>query len=185
MAAFDEYNGPRQPAAQHVTAHVVLNGNARAQALTREQVHVIEEPPYPSVAMLQNLTGLHAQTSPGWGTSTLSFNCSRPPFHDRRVRQAFLHAIDCNLLTHSTYSGQATPATSFLAEEHPFFKEPTVVYEYNPKRRVRCSRARGCGTVSRSSCSLRPKTSSSGKQRPSNTTSATSASACICGPARQ
>lgn len=134
MAAFDGYNGPRKPWLKKVTSRVITDGNARVTALTSSRVQAIEEVPYPSIRSLRKTKGTEVEAVASCGYSNFLFHCGKPPFDDRRVRQAVLYAIDRDTIAKSVFFGQAESAKSLLCEENPFFKEPTRVYDYDPDK---------------------------------------------------
>jgi oligopeptide transport system substrate-binding protein len=66
-----------------------------------------------SAAVIQELTQKYPAeyfSVPRFVTIYLSFDHRRPPFNDRRVRQALAHAIDLETLADVAYGGQVDPA---------------------------------------------------------------------------
>lgn len=60
---------------------------------------------------------------PGNGGFFLYFNVNRPPFDDRRMREAVVRAIDLDALGASQYSGQLIRAGSLFAEDSPYHSQ--------------------------------------------------------------
>ncbi len=50
-------------------------------------------------------------TGPGFGTTCIGFDSSKPPFDDVRVRQAFVHTVDREYLANVVSRGYVDPAT--------------------------------------------------------------------------
>ncbi|MBI4553975.1 MAG: peptide ABC transporter substrate-binding protein [Candidatus Latescibacteria bacterium] len=71
---------------------------------------------------------------PNFWTHYLFFNTKRPPFSDRRVRQAFSHAIDRDALCRSALKGFAIPAYAMLPPGFPAYQEDQVrdIQRYDP-----------------------------------------------------
>jgi hypothetical protein len=57
---------------------------------------------------------------PGNGGFFFYFNFNRPPFDDRRMREAVIRAIDLDALGASQYSGQLIRASSLFADDSPY-----------------------------------------------------------------
>lgn len=66
--------------------------------------------------------------------SYIGFNTSRPPFNDRRVREAFAHLISKKRLVQLLLSEHATPAISIVPSIIPGSNPNLKEYEYNPKK---------------------------------------------------
>lgn len=59
------------------------------------------------------------------------FNCGSAPFNNVKNRQAFLYALDMEKVVKTAYLGNATPATSFVQNTHPSYKQAKVVYAFD------------------------------------------------------
>ena len=145
MRRFADYNGPRPGELDKVTVRVMLDGNARVSALRSGRAQAIEEVPYASIAALLRGDGVDVGLVPGWGVSNMLFHCGKPPFDDKRVRQAFMYAIDRDAIATSVFHGKATSAKGFLGDDHPFFTEPKIVYSYDPDKAKALLKAAGHG----------------------------------------
>jgi ABC-type transport system substrate-binding protein len=56
----------------------------------------------------------------GNGAEWSHFNFERPPFNDRRMREAFIRAIDRNAMAATQYRGQMEPANGYFGEESEY-----------------------------------------------------------------
>lgn len=63
--------------------------------------------------------GLKVYYGPGNGGEVLHFNTTRPPFDDRRMREAVVRALNLGGLSASLYSGNLVPATSLFEATSP------------------------------------------------------------------
>ncbi len=68
-----------------------------------------------------------------FGTAFLRFNCSKGPFQDPRVRQAFALVINRSRLTQKITRGGEMPAKSLVPPGVPFY-EPANGLGYDPER---------------------------------------------------
>lgn len=66
------------------------------------------------------------QRAPSLHTQFISFNCSRPPFTDPRMRRAFALAVDRVRITDMAMRGRAEPARSFVRPGTGGFNPPEL-----------------------------------------------------------
>ena len=71
-------------------------------------------------------------SAPYLGNFFLRFNCSRPPFNDPRVRQAFSLVIDKELLTDKITKAGEQPAYSFVPPGCAGYQPPVPGLGYDP-----------------------------------------------------
>jgi oligopeptide transport system substrate-binding protein len=64
----------------------------------------------------------------------LGFNCERPPFDQREVRQAFNHAIDRIRINHGVQRGQSILARGILPPGMPGYNPDVQSYSYDPDK---------------------------------------------------
>lgn len=133
LAGFPEYTGGHEPAFSEVNLEVIRDGNARVSALSSSQVHAIEMVPFQSVEQVRQTSGTSLEVLPSGAFSNVLFNCGKPPFDNKLVRQAFLYAIDRQAIIDAVYFGHGSSAKSLLPENHPHYSEPANVYTHNPE----------------------------------------------------
>ncbi len=73
-------------------------------------------------------------SAPYLGNFFLRFNCSRPPFNDPRVRQAFSLVVDKKLITDKITKAGEPPAYSFVPPGAGGYQPPTPGLGYDPAR---------------------------------------------------
>lgn len=129
----EHYNGDRPAEADEMTWDVILDDTARTTALQEGTVQVAEGLP---ADMQEVATGAGAEVEAvqGFNLPFLMFNTTKEPFDDPAVRQAFHYAIDTETLVNNAMSGTASPATSFLPEDHPNYNEASNVFDHDPER---------------------------------------------------
>ena len=67
----------------------------------------------------------------GFSCAYLMFNTLKPPFNDKRVRQAFHYAINKQNLIDNKLDGHASASSSLLPGNHPNYHKASVVYDYS------------------------------------------------------
>lgn len=129
----EHYNGDYPAQADEMAWDVILDDTARTTALQEGTVQVAEALP---ADMQEVATGAGAEVEAvqGFNLPFLMFNTTKEPFDDPQVRQAIHYAIDVETLVENAMSGTATPATSFLPEDHPNYNEASIVYDHDPEQ---------------------------------------------------
>ncbi|MEW6368029.1 MAG: ABC transporter substrate-binding protein [Acidobacteriota bacterium] len=120
LRAFDKYWGEKRPAFQEVTYRAVSPPEERMGMLERGEIDIAwmirprREPPSNYRVLYQ----------PALHVFFLGFDCARDktpyvdlpanPFRDRRVRQAFLYALNTDELIESVFNGRAYKSTQLV-----------------------------------------------------------------------
>ncbi|SDI43138.1 ABC transporter substrate-binding protein [Nonomuraea jiangxiensis] len=68
------------------------------------------------------------------GEVVLSMNNGRPPFNDKKVRQAVRHAIDHKALLETAWAGRGQPIGSMVPPTDPWYEDRTGDYPYDPAK---------------------------------------------------
>ena len=72
----------------------------------------------------------------GWNKK-LMINHKKPPFDDKRFRQAIAYAINQQEIIDKSHRGFATPASyGLLSIDHEMYNPETPTYAYNPEKAV-------------------------------------------------
>ncbi len=113
------------PALDRVTVRAIAVDMERLRRLATGAADGITDVPPRGVAPLRNTAGLRVLRSSGLRETFLVFDVSRPktpyaspprnPFLDKRVRQAFVHAVDRGRLVREVLLGFGQEATQFAA----------------------------------------------------------------------
>ncbi|MGS2643704.1 ABC transporter substrate-binding protein [Streptosporangium sp. G12] len=128
------YNWPPTGSAHQGPAHLadityrfLPEAAVRVGALTSGQVQVIEGVPATEIGLIKGDPELRLETSLNSGSAfSYYFNVSRPPFDDRRVREAFRDAVDVDAVLTSVYQGTAKRAWSVIGQGSPQFYDPSL-----------------------------------------------------------
>jgi peptide/nickel transport system substrate-binding protein len=79
----------------------------------------------------------------GWNKK-LMINHKRPPFDDKRFRQAIAYAVNQQEIIDKSHRGFATPASyGLLSIDHEMYNPETPTYAYNPEKAVHLIEALG------------------------------------------
>lgn len=127
------YNGDYPAKADTLRWEVLADDTARTTAAQDGSISIMENVPAENVELLEG-AGLTVEKRPGFNLPFLIFNTSKAPFDQPEVRQAFFYAINTEMLVENNMAGEAIPATSFLPESHPNYKEAENVFTYDPDK---------------------------------------------------
>jgi peptide/nickel transport system substrate-binding protein len=134
LEPFTEYWDKRRfPRADKVILFPMPETTTRLAALRTGQVDWIEVPPPDGIPSLRQ-AGFQIILRSYPHNWTYSLNLTRPPWDHKLVRQAANYAIDREGLCKSLLNDTCAPAISEVYPGHPWFGNPKVRYEYDPKR---------------------------------------------------
>jgi peptide/nickel transport system substrate-binding protein len=134
LEPFAEYWDKRRlPKADKVILYPMPEATTRLAALRNGQVDWIEVPPPDGIPSLRQ-AGFQIILRSYPHNWTYSLNLTRPPWDNKLVRQAANYAVDREGICKSLLNGTCAPAISEVYPGHPWFGNPTVKYEYDPKR---------------------------------------------------
>ncbi|MCC6982911.1 MAG: ABC transporter substrate-binding protein [Bauldia sp.] len=109
-------------------------------ALEADSIHASNFIPLSNVGRLAQNAELQVIDDPrgsrySVGAVVLEFNLDRERFHDRRLREAFAHAIDRDFIQQNLYFGYATPTETPVPPGLPEWHNPNVpTYPFDPAR---------------------------------------------------
>lgn len=127
---FEDYTGSKPAQAAAMEWNIIPDSSTRTNALQSDSVQAIDSVPYLSIEQLEATDTV--ESVQGFGLLFAMFNCSENnPFNDVRNRQAFLYGIDIDRVISTGMLNQASPATSFLQEDHPNYHQASTVYSYD------------------------------------------------------
>jgi ABC-type transport system substrate-binding protein len=159
------WDGARIPKADKVILFPMPEVTTRLAALRTGTVDWIEVPPPDAIPALRQ-AGFQIVLRPYPHNWSYNLNLTRPPFDDKRVRQAVNDAIDREGLCASLLNGTCIPSTGVVYAGHPWFGNP-LRYEYNPARARELLRQAGYdGKDRRVKTSVLISTSGSGQMLP-------------------
>lgn len=125
-----------------VRFYPIEEAGAEERAFRTGQLHTTWALPPSKVETYQRTRAADLHRAPVLHTAFLSFNCSRPPFNDPRVRRAFALAVDRRSATDAGFRRQAEPARSFVRPGTGGF-EPPELKLHDPEEAKRLLSAAG------------------------------------------
>lgn len=143
LERFDEYWGgspelpgrPGPPPIDRAIFEFIPDPASRVAAIRSGAVDIIQAVPADMVPVLRADPGINVATTRGTNMLFLALNVTKPPFSDKRVRQAVAHAINYQLIVDKLYSGMGN-----VLGGRPFMDASEVVdptlkpYAYSPGR---------------------------------------------------
>jgi peptide/nickel transport system substrate-binding protein len=110
----------------------IAEANARVAELLTGGVDLILPIPPDFVGRLEKTSGVTVHKAPGLTIWYLGFNVDKKPFTDRRVRQAFSHAVNRDAITRDILKGTGIPAVGPLLPGTWAFEPNVRKYPYDP-----------------------------------------------------
>lgn len=102
------------PPTRRIVYRPIPENAARVMALEAGDVDVISRVPPPDMRRLEAEGRVAVLRTVSIGAQKFRFNVTKPPYHDRRVRQAIAYAVDRRAIVDTLLAGFATPSTSAL-----------------------------------------------------------------------
>lgn len=120
------------PKTKEIELKAVPEAETRSLMLKAGEVDLINEVPIRSMADLDAIEGITAESLPGTQTKYFIINHRKKPFDDIRVREAFRYAVNIPEIIDIVMLGNAEVATSYINKNALFFNEEIPA----PKRDV-------------------------------------------------
>lgn len=127
------YGGAFPATCQRMVWSVATGDEERTRQLCDKEVVCAEAAPEVLVDQIAE-AGAAIDYVPGMNVPFLLCNCEKPPFDDKRVRQALLYALDVDGMIGRVMAGHARPATSLLPDYFRGYHRAATVYSYDPER---------------------------------------------------
>lgn len=127
LSVFEDYWGPR-PHAERIVFRSYANASDGVDALTRGEIDISALFSLSDVNRVNRSPEIHLASSRAGTYMCIGLNGQRPPFDDKRARQALSLAFDREGLAESYYRAAAVPTRSYIGR-HLF---PEVVSPRSP-----------------------------------------------------
>jgi peptide/nickel transport system substrate-binding protein len=135
LRRFEEYAGDKQALLDELEFRAMVEPSSRIAGLLTKDIHVAEDVRYGDLERLERTPGIQVASVPGYHQTVVFFHCGKPPFDDKRVRQAFHYGIDREAIARDVLKGKCELATSsMLPKEHEAYAQPSRQYTYDPER---------------------------------------------------
>lgn len=121
LERYDKYFKPDLPHLDTLTWRAVADDTVRLTGLQTGDFDWIQRVPLQRVQALASSTDLSHTASKPYLPDILLLNAAKPPFDDKRVRQAIAWLIDRDEIAQLVWFNQAEPATEAVAKVNPFY----------------------------------------------------------------
>jgi peptide/nickel transport system substrate-binding protein len=146
MGVNQHYKGPKPAKVKQIMLRTTPDNTARLNDLQGGQSQAIEAVPYLNVSTVGS--GEDVSKKDSFNCLFLMFNCSAPPFNDKRVRQALFYGIDTVKVIKTALQGYGTAATSYLDPGNADYQKAATVYTYDPSKAKSLLNAAGVSNLS-------------------------------------
>ncbi len=135
LERFANYWNPSLPLVDRLTIQFGLNGEEIFEAFLRGEIDYVSDLPLTYLNEFKRRAGeIHLLEALQLQTRMLVFDSERPPFDDKRVRQAVCYAINRPRFIQEVYDGMAEPATGAIPPGLLGHDAHEKGYVYNPER---------------------------------------------------
>ncbi|MGD0916164.1 MAG: ABC transporter substrate-binding protein [Thermodesulfobacteriota bacterium] len=122
-----------KPPIDKVNYHIITDVTIREMALRSKEVHITERLESQQVQSLRSNKDIKIIFTSSNENKWMLFRCHKTPFNDWRVRRAFCHAIDRNIIL--DIMGEAgEPAGCHITKANFGYKEMDNLPEYSPEK---------------------------------------------------
>jgi ABC-type transport system substrate-binding protein len=128
VTRFDDYWGDKAHL-DEVQFRVIPDDGARVAAIEAGSVHVAVRVPPREIDRLKGVRDLGVRVDTSLRTIYIGFNVTRPPFNDKRVRQALNYAINKSAIVNGALNGTARVSDAPIA---PNVEGYTKIMTYDP-----------------------------------------------------
>lgn len=116
-----DYWDKNLPHLDRVVYRVLPDGNTRYQSIKSGEVDIGRMDVAEHVLAARKEPSLKVHSYEGSGAFMWNFNNSRPPFDDKRVRAAVVHAFNAPAMIETMYQGTTTPTRDLLGAASPWY----------------------------------------------------------------
>jgi peptide/nickel transport system substrate-binding protein len=127
----DYWGGP--PGLKSLVLRFIPEVAARVTALETGEIDFAHQLPPDQLPALRRNADLTVETPPSYTYYFVWFNSSRPPFTEKKIRQAMIHALDVDAMVKDLLSGAAKRASSPIPESI-FGYAAQQPYAYDPAK---------------------------------------------------
>lgn len=135
---FDDYwasdeDGEALPYVDGVRTRIIVSGTSKVIEAQAGTVHITDRVPAGDFDRIAQMDGLELVDSVQSNFQIMHFNLTRPPFDDEKLRRAFVHGINRELVAR-VVAGEYGSVQKGLEPEHSFWHNADMDdYEYNPE----------------------------------------------------
>lgn len=130
----DSYWGPKAKLSQ-VTLRYYSDANGPVNALRSGDIDAVyESQAADQVKQFQSDSRFRVKIGTTQGITVMSMNAGRPPFNDRRVRQAIVYGVDRNAINTTATNGLGKVLGAPVPPTDPWYTDLSHKYPYDPAK---------------------------------------------------
>jgi peptide/nickel transport system substrate-binding protein len=137
LEKFDGYWRGQEHGFDRLLFRPLPDETVRLANLRSNTLQLIDSVPPQAVAGLAREAALHVSQMPSLGFNAFAFNCTRAPFNDKRLRQAFTAAVDPEVIQRVVYFNTGRPASGPLSPAVPWAFDAELPTRANDAARAR------------------------------------------------
>ncbi|MBI3650555.1 MAG: hypothetical protein HY231_05850 [Acidobacteria bacterium] len=135
LERFVNYWNPELPYIDRLTIQYGLSAEEIFDSFLRGELDYVSDLPLTYLTEFRQRVGeIHLLEALQLQTRMLVFDCERPPFDDRRVRQAICYALNRQRFIQEVYAEMAEPAIGPIPPGLLGYDATEVAYQYDPER---------------------------------------------------
>jgi peptide/nickel transport system substrate-binding protein len=121
LERWEKYHVPDRPYLDQVIFRAIQEDTVRLTGLQTNEIQWAMQVPLQQVEELKNETDIKVTVGKPYLPDHIFLNCTRPPFNDKRVRQAIALIVNRQQIVDVAFSGQAVTATEAVYDGNPYF----------------------------------------------------------------
>ena len=118
---WDKYHVPNTPYLDRVIFRAISDDTVRLTGLQTDELQWAMQVPLQKVEELKSDEDIKVTVGKPYLPDFIYLNGSKPPFNDKRVRQAIAWAVNRQEIVQVAFFGQAVTATEAIPEENPYY----------------------------------------------------------------
>ncbi len=118
---WDKYHVPNIPYLDRVIFRAIADDTVRLTGLQTDELQWVMQVPLQKVEELKNEEDIKVTVGKPYLPDFIYLNSSKPPFDDKRVRQALAWSVNRDEIVQVAFFGQAVTATEAISEENPYY----------------------------------------------------------------
>ncbi|MCI6574490.1 MAG: ABC transporter substrate-binding protein [Actinomycetaceae bacterium] len=130
LSVNEHYTGPNPATVATIHYDNSRDATARLTAALGGTTDVVEALDPAGIEQVKK-AGWKVDEATAYGIAMMTFNTTKAPFNDKRVRQALLTAIDSQTMIKTALNGAGQEPTSFLPDYNDQYKKAATQFTYN------------------------------------------------------
>ncbi len=131
LERWEKYHVPDRPYLDKVIFKAISDDTVRLTGLQTNEMQWVMQVPLQKVEQLKGESDIKVTPGKPYLPDFIYLNNSKPPFNDKRVRQALAWSVNREEIVQVAFFGQAVTATEAIPEDNPYYSGVSV-YQDGP-----------------------------------------------------